>query len=270
MKKILVLEDCIATQNLILKSLQAEGFYTIGAENGLLGVQQAQEQLPDLIICDIIMPLLDGYGVLTTLRQDPITANIPFIFLTAKTTRTDLRKGMELGADDYLTKPCTVEELLQAIATQLEKQTARQQWNAAQYQRVLNPPLTDSTSIAAPMSIFPSVPQLSEIFDFIEANYHRPIALNDVALAVGYSRSYLNQLVRHQTGKTVYRWIVERRMAEARSLLLETNQTVDQIALAVGYQDASHFFQQFRDLHGTTPQVWRKSHQARLRNTSNC
>lgn len=113
-KKILVIEDRPETRNLFLECLKAEGFYTIGAENGLVGVQRAHEELPDLIICDIIMPQLDGYGVLTTLRQNPVTAIIPFIFVSAKTTRSDLRKGMELGADDYLTKPCMVDELLRA------------------------------------------------------------------------------------------------------------------------------------------------------------
>lgn len=254
-KKILVIEDGADTRNFFVECLKAEGFYAIGAKNGRLGVQQVQEQLPDLIICDIIMPELDGYGVLNEVRQDPAIANIPFIFLTAKATRADLRQGMELGADDYLPKPCTVDELLRAIATQLKKQTIRQ-WCVAQYQRVSEP----LTSIATPQLIFPSVRQLKEVFDFIEANYRRPITLHDVAQVVGYSRCYLTDLVRRQTGKTVYRWIVERRIAEACSLLLETNQTVDQIAETVGYQDASHFFRQFRQLYGTTPHVWRTSH----------
>lgn len=262
MKKILVIEDWAETRNLFLQCLEAKGFYAIGAENGRLGIQLAQEHLPDLILCDIVMPQLDGYGVLTTLRHGPVTATIPFIFVTAKVTRTDIRKGMELGANDYLTKPCTVDELLRAIATQLEKQAVLRKWFLARAKSVSEPSLTGTaTSSAAPMSIFPSVPQLREVFNFIEANYRQPITLQDVAQIVGYSRSYLTQLVRLKTGKTVYRWIVERRMAEARSLLLETNQTVDHIALAVGYQDAGHFFSQFRQLHGITPQVWRKLHQ---------
>jgi CheY-like chemotaxis protein len=116
MKKILVIEDEARSRDLFLECLKAKGFYTIGAENGLLGVMRAQEQLPDLVICDIVMPELDGYGVLTTLRQNPVTAIIPFIFLTGSGTKAELRKGMELGANDYLTKPCTLEELLRAIA----------------------------------------------------------------------------------------------------------------------------------------------------------
>jgi PAS domain S-box-containing protein len=140
----------------------------------------------------------------------------------------------------------------------LLKQDAFQQWFAAQSQQRT----TADTAIAATsQSIFPAYPHLTEVFHFIEANYHKSITLHDVAQVVGYSRSYLTQLVRRLTGKTVYRWIVERRIAEACSLLLETTDTVEQIAKAVGYQDTAHFFHQFRQLHGTTPQVWRKSQQ---------
>ncbi len=258
-KKILVIEDRAQTRDLFLEGFNAQGFYTIGAENGLVGVQQAQEQLPDLIICDIMMPKLDGYGVLTTLHQDPVTAIIPFIFVTARVARTDIRKGMELGADDYLTKPLTIEELLAAVAARLQKQTALLRRFAVETQQVLEPPPTNTASIAAPQSIFPYCPQMAEVFRFIEANYHQPIALSDVAQAVGYSPAYLTNLVRKQTGQSVHRWIVERRMASARFLLLKTEQAVNQIAAAVGYQDACHFSRHFRQLYGTSPQAWRSA-----------
>lgn len=264
MKKILVIEDEARTRNLFVKCLEAEGFYTIGAENGLVGIQQAQEKLPDLVICDIVMPQLDGYGVLTALRQNPVTAIIPFIFLTAKVFQADIRKGMELGADDYITKPCTVEELVRAIAARLKKQAALKQWYAAQSQQVLAPLSAEIAKAADPKSIFPSIPQLREVFDFIEANYHRPITLSDVAQVVGYSRSYLTTLVASQTGQTVNRWIFERRMAEAHFLLQQTDHSVEQIAAAVGYQNVCYFFRQFRQHYQTTPQAWRKKYQTQL------
>jgi YesN/AraC family two-component response regulator len=256
-KKIMVIEAKSETRNFLLKSLKAEGFYTIGAENGLLGIQRAQAELPDLIISEIIIPKLDGYGVLSMLRQNPTTAIIPFIFVTAKGTWTDIRKGMDLGADDYLTKPCTIEELLRAIAIRLEKQATLQQWYAAQSQPGSKSPPDNTVKPATLQSIFPSHPQLSEVFRFIEDNYRRPITLSDVAVAVGYSSAYLTNLVRRQTGQTVQSWIIQRRMAAARSLLLETDQKVEEIATKVGYHCAVHFFRQFRQHHGTTPQVWR-------------
>ena len=259
MTKILVIENESQTRQIFLECLEAEGFDTICAENGRVGVQLAQQQLPDLVICDVIMPELDGYGVLTTLHQDPITAIIPFIFITAKVTKAELRQGMELGADDYLPKPCTVDKLLRAISVRLEKQVAKQ-WCVAQYQLV-SPPPADTAKPAAPKWSFPSNPpsnlQLSKVFHFIEANYHQPITLRDVAQAVGYSPAYLTNLVGCQTGQTVHRWIVERRMAAARALLLETDQLVEQIAALVGYQNACHFFRQFRQCHNMTPKAWR-------------
>lgn len=258
MKKILVIEDSAQTRNFFLECLNAQGFYTIAAQNGLIGVQKIQQELPDLIICDIKMSQLDGYGVLTTLRQDPASANIPFIFVTAKVTRADLRKGIELGADGYLTKPCTVDELLKAIAACFSKRAALQQWYMASSQLVSEPSLTDTASRKAlERSIFPSVPQLRKVFDFIEANYHQPITVEKVAQVFSYSPTYLTNLVQKQTGQSLYRWIVSRRMAQARSLLLETDIAVQQIAQDVGYHHPAHFFRQFRRHHGTTPQAWR-------------
>ncbi len=115
MTKILVIEDEETVRENILELLDAEGFDTLSAENGRIGLDLAQQQLPDLILCDIRMPELDGYGVLTALRSESATAKIPFIFLSAKAAKTDLSLGMELGANTYITKPFTLTELLDAI-----------------------------------------------------------------------------------------------------------------------------------------------------------
>ncbi|MBW4470229.1 MAG: EAL domain-containing protein [Stenomitos rutilans HA7619-LM2] len=124
MAQILVIEDDPLVSALILKLLKAEAFEVLFADDGLTGVKLAQAYEPDLIICDIMMPEFDGYEVLQQLRHEPVTAMIPFIFLSAKADRTDLRQGMELGADDYLTKPFKRAELLGAIAARLNKQAA--------------------------------------------------------------------------------------------------------------------------------------------------
>lgn len=139
--KILVIEDEISVRANIIELLEAENFHAIGAPNGQLGISKAQEEIPDLILCDIMMPDMDGYTVLTELQKDPMTAIIPFIFLTAKVEREDLRLGMELGADDYITKPCTNTELLSAISIRLKKlatyiqQYAEQQNKARKLQK---------------------------------------------------------------------------------------------------------------------------------------
>lgn len=255
--KILVIEDDSRTRDIYMDCLNSEGYCTIGAEDGLEGITKAQKYLPDLVICDIAMPKLDGYGVLKSLRQNPLTAITSFIFLTASVNKTDLRKGMESGADDYLTKPTTVEELLKAIAIRLEKRASLRSW----YTTTPMPP--KPTTDKADRSIFPSAPELQEVFKFIEANYHQPITLCDVAQAVGYSPAYLTNRVGSQTGYTVNRWIVERRMVEARFLLQNTDRSVEQVANALGYQNTCHFSRQFRQHHGAPPQAWRKVQQNR-------
>ncbi len=118
---------------------------------------------------------------------------------------------------------------------------------------------TDNKKSNTQESIFPSIPRLREVFEFIELNYHQNIRLKEVAQAVGYSSAYLTDLVRRLTGKTVNNWIIERRIAEASTLLLETNLSVEEIAFKVGYQNINHFYFQFRNYYKTTPRIWRKS-----------
>jgi EAL domain-containing protein (putative c-di-GMP-specific phosphodiesterase class I)/CheY-like chemotaxis protein len=123
MNTILVIEDELAVRENLLELLDAEGFKTVSAPNGQIGIQKAIAEVPDLILCDMMMPEVDGYGVLTNLREEPTTATIPFIFLTAKSAKSDFRQGMDLGADDYITKPFTRAELLSAIMSRLSKQS---------------------------------------------------------------------------------------------------------------------------------------------------
>lgn len=120
-KTILVIDDNTDIRENTAEILELAGYKTLTAENGKRGVEVATKEKPDLIVCDIMMPELDGYGVLHLLRKNTDTINIPFIFLTAKTERSDFRKGMEMGADDYVTKPFEDIELLNAIEVRLKK-----------------------------------------------------------------------------------------------------------------------------------------------------
>ncbi len=124
MTKILLVEDNSEMRENIAEILELSNYEVYTAENGKMGVELAKNHLPDLIICDIMMPELDGYGVLRILSKLPETSAIPFIFLTAKAERADFRKGMKLGADDYLTKPFEEVELMDAIEMRLNKSKA--------------------------------------------------------------------------------------------------------------------------------------------------
>lgn len=119
MKKILVIEDEPEMRRNLLTILKLEKFQPLGAENGRTGLAAVQRDKPDLILCDVMMPELDGHEVLDALRKDETTAAIPFIFLTARGEKEDLRSGMNLGADDYLTKPVARLDLLEAIHARL-------------------------------------------------------------------------------------------------------------------------------------------------------
>ena len=132
MTKILVIEDEAAIRETIVDTLEFDSYDVTSARNGVEGVQLAQSYQPDLILCDVMMPKLDGYGVLLELSQIPNLSKVPFIFLTAKATKEDMRRGMSLGADDYLTKPFTSQELLDAVNTRLERHTQLQKYNTQQ------------------------------------------------------------------------------------------------------------------------------------------
>lgn len=125
MKKILIIEDEKQTRKNLATILRMEGYLALTASDGKLGLAMARSEVPDLILCDVMMPHLDGHGVLAALRADRATSSVPFIFLTARGERADLRTGMNLGADDYLTKPATARELLAAIDARLRRESQR-------------------------------------------------------------------------------------------------------------------------------------------------
>ncbi|NJL97823.1 MAG: response regulator [Synechococcaceae cyanobacterium SM2_3_2] len=271
MVRILVIEDDQRARQAFVHCLDLEGYQALGAQDGRIGLNYARQWEPDLIVCDIMMPEMDGWGVVKALRAHPETAWIPLIFLTAKATREDRRQGMALGADDYITKPCSVEDFLAAIAARLHRQTLlRQTWQ----QPLVDPKLPsmpgsqpDQSGPPSPQSLkfaYPQSDHLTIVFNYIEAHYYQAISLNDVAQAAGYSPAYLTTLLSKQTGRSVKDWILERRMAQARHLLQKTQHSIKQIAHQVGYPDAGYFVRYFRQKHGIPPQSWRKTQALQL------
>lgn len=123
-ERILIIEDEATVRQNVVDYLSLEGYEVFDTDDGYEGIKLAKQHQPNLILCDVMMPQIDGYNVLLALQEIPITATIPFIFLTAMAERGDQRMGMELGADDYLIKPFTFEELMQAIKTRLQKRSA--------------------------------------------------------------------------------------------------------------------------------------------------
>ena len=138
MKRILVIEDNKAIRENIQEILQLAGYEVAEAADGKTGVELALKNIPDVILCDIMMPQMDGFGVLSVLRKRLETSTIPFIFLTAKAEHLDLRKGMDLGADDYLTKPFNSTELLNSILSRLSKKEGQANFYGRSFERLQN------------------------------------------------------------------------------------------------------------------------------------
>ncbi|MBK8027603.1 MAG: response regulator [Chloroflexi bacterium] len=134
--RVLVIEDEEILRRELLEWLSLEGYDADGAANGTEGISQAIRQPPDLIVCDITMPGLDGYEVLMEIRSDPSTSGVPFIFVTARAAREDIRRGMDSGADDYITKPFGRQEFLRAVEARLEQKQVQEQRHQLESERL--------------------------------------------------------------------------------------------------------------------------------------
>lgn len=157
MKTILIIEDERETRENLTLMLEMEGFKPLSAPNGREGVKLAKGKLPDLILCDVSMPEMDGHAVLEALRAEEATVSIPFIFLTARSDKKDLRVGMNLGADDYLTKPAAAEEVLAAIRARLDRHHEKEQAAMAKVD------LTPNFESAEPLESLGLTPREAEV-----------------------------------------------------------------------------------------------------------
>jgi DNA-binding NarL/FixJ family response regulator len=172
MKKILVIEDEPEMRRNIVTILRMEQFQPIAAENGRVGVELAKKERPDLVLCDVMMPEMDGYAVLHALRAEADLAITPFLFLTAKGEKGDVRAGMNLGADDYLTKPVAKADLLAAIRTRLERQ--RQQ---------ARPQFLPNFDSATPLRALGLTPRVAEVLLWVAQGKTNP----EIATILGIS-----------------------------------------------------------------------------------
>ncbi len=194
MTRILVIED----EDLIRESLEdlllVEGFEVITAENGEKGVNLASQKQPDLILCDVMMPILNGYEVLEQVRKDKELKTVPFLFLTSMMDRRSNRRGMALGADDYLEKPCTRDELLQAIAVRLGKQKA-----ITQHMEDRMEALRSSITLSLPHELqtpLSGIMGLSELM-VMQSEEMLPTEIHEYAQGIHHSAQRLHRLIQN-------------------------------------------------------------------------
>jgi len=186
MRKILVIEDEPEMRRNMTALLRYHNYEPIAAENGRAGVEAARRGKPDLILCDVMMPELDGYGVLQALQADASLARIPFIFLTAKGEKDDLRSGMNLGADDYLTKPVANAELVQAIEMRLRR-------SEQQAKREFKPDFSSSE----PLLSLGLTPRAAEALLWLAQGKSN----SDIATILGITESTVKKYVQEMFGK---------------------------------------------------------------------
>lgn len=183
MDKILVVEDTETVREEVITILEMEGYSVESAENGKIGLEKIHSFHPDLVLCDIMMPVMDGYALLAELRKDPTISDTPFIFLTAKATSVDSRIGMNLGADDYITKPFQMQELLDAVSIRIEKSRDQKQKVESLRQNIswsmpheLRTPLTGILGLARliiQQGAMMEIPEIIEIAQMIESSGER-------------------------------------------------------------------------------------------------
>ena len=188
MSKILVIEDHFQMRENLALMLELEGFAVFHAEDGQHGLELARSHAPDLILCDVMMPGLDGHGVLRALRSDPATATIPLIFLTAKGEKVDQRAGMNLGADDYLVKPVAKEDVLSAIRARLQRQQQHEHNTRAQLSQVKFSP---DFSSAAPLESLGLSPREAQVLLWIAQGKSN----EEIGLILGASRNTIKKHV---------------------------------------------------------------------------
>ena len=190
MTKILIIEDNPQMRENLALMLEMEGFAASRAEDGQRGLEVARSHPPDLILCDVMMPGLDGHGVLKALRADPATATIPLIFLTAKGEKLDQRAGMNLGADDYLVKPVAKEDVLAAIRARLERQQQHEHNTRAQLSQVKFAP---DYSSSVPLESLGLSPREAQVLLWIAQGKNN----EEIGVILGASRNTIKKHVLH-------------------------------------------------------------------------
>lgn len=206
MKKILIIEDEKSVRENIVTLLNEESYEALSASNGDSGISIAIAEIPDLIVCDIMMPGKDGYAVFKELSKNKITKTIPFIFLTAKVEHSDLRKGMELGVDDYLFKPFKIDELLKSIDTRLKKSEIRKAQLNLPVEKNKNGKYSDNDKIFVNVNGKPQLIIINEVLFIIAENQYTSInLLNGKTYLIRKSITYWEQLLPENSFLRIHR-----------------------------------------------------------------
>ncbi len=240
---ILVAEDNPDLQYFI-KDILSDQYHVIQALDGERGLQLARKEIPDLIISDVMMPRMDGFEMSEQIKKDPLTDHIPIIMLTAKASKENKLEGLELGADDYLTKPFDKEELLVRIANLISTRRKLQEKFGNQINLKPDQVKVDSQQVRF----------LNQVKEVIEENISNDqFSVDDLSDSVGMSRSQLHRKLKALTDQSTTHYIRNYRLHRAADLLKQNHGTVSEIAYSVGFNSQTYFSSSFKELFGHAP-----------------
>ncbi|HEX5337405.1 MAG TPA: DNA-binding response regulator [Gallionella sp.] len=245
-KPCILLVDDSAEEQRKLREVLRPYYRTSVALNGQQGYQQALAERPDLILLDVCMPQTDGHAACRLLKANPLTRDIPVIFLTSACSPKERVEGLLLGSVDYIAKPFVAEEVLARVRIHLD---LSKRANAA-----------GPVPAAAPQHN-PDEVIVTAAKGLIAQHLQSPLTLEEVAVRIGTYEKKLSQIFRAQTGLTVFAYIREERIRRACQLLAETDLSMLDIADQIGFQNAANFSTAFRERVGMTPSTYRQSMQ---------
>jgi len=239
---LLIVDDSLDELRILKTLLDAHHFRLSVAFDGLQGYQRAQTLRPDLILMDVRMPKVDGFSACRLLKADPLTREIPIVFLSAATAPVERLTGLSIGAVDYVTKPFLPEEVLARVRIHLQ---------------LAGRPVDKQAGAAAALD--PDEVLLQAGISLIRHRLGEALTVEDIATHVGSYGKKLSAVFRERTGLTVFAYLREERLKTSRRWLAETEASIQDIAEQLGFQNAGNFSTSFRERFGLTPTSYRKS-----------
>ncbi|QIP13699.1 response regulator [Spirosoma aureum] len=255
-ENILLIIDDNADIRAYIRSIFAADYQILEAENGQDGLEKATASLPDIVICDLMMPRLDGFGFCKALKSHEATSHIPVMMLTAKATVDDRIEGFELGADDYLTKPFNRGEIRARVKNLVQQRQRLYQRFAANLTTDVAQlaPLAEPVGPVEPVILAAEQKFLDRLTVVVNQNLSNPnFGVETLADAIGLSRAQLYRKLKALTNTTAIDFIRELRLAKAADLLTQGEESVTQIAYAVGFENLSYFAKVFQERYGVLP-----------------
>ncbi len=240
MSRILIVEDERSLRENIMELFESQSYEVYGAENGSAGYEAALHHKPDLIISDVIMPEADGYALLERLRQNPSTELIPVILLTAKTMLDARIQGLQLGADDYIGKPFSADELLVRSSNLIEKQ-----------KKIIHRALTSPAEVEGDSRNEVLIKKIVQIIEDRMSDYNLSVDL--IAHQLGISKSTIQRKLKSTINKNLNQLIREYRLEKARKMIEKKTGSLSDIATATGFNSLSYFSYSYKKFFGKAP-----------------